>query len=137
VAEERIGAQVDWGGRLPFDRFMAAVSSAHVGLYPSRAAPNGDSEGGAPVTLIEAQWAGVPSVVSDHDDLPFVAAPDGAIVLATQAVGDWADALRMLYDDPGRLARMSRAAEAFVANRHSPSANARAREEVYDRVVSA
>ncbi len=137
VAEERIEAQVDWGGRLPFDRFMAAVSSSHVGLYPSRAAPNGDSEGGAPVTLIEAQWAGVPSVVSDHDDLPFVAAPDGAIVLATQAVGDWADALRMLYDDPGRLARMSRAAEAFVVNRHSPSANARAREEVYDRVVSA
>jgi hypothetical protein len=74
--------------------------------------------------------------VSDHDDLPFVAAPDGAVVLAAQAVEDWADALRMLYDDPGRLARMSRAAEEFVAERHSPSANARGREEVYDRVVA-
>jgi colanic acid/amylovoran biosynthesis glycosyltransferase len=137
AAEERIESQVHWAGRLPFDDFMAAVSSSHVGLYPSRAAPNGDSEGGAPVTLIEAQGAGVPSIVSDHDDLPFVAAPGGAIVLAPQAVADWADALRMLYDDPGTLARMSRVAEDFVARRHSPSTNARAREEVYDRIVAA
>jgi colanic acid/amylovoran biosynthesis glycosyltransferase len=136
VDEVRITDQVDWGGRLPFDEFMGAVTSSHIGLYPSHSAPDGDSEGGAPVTLIEAQWAGVPAIVSNHDDLPFVAAPDAAIVLPATAVDEWADALRMLYEEPARLQRMSRQAEQFVRAHHSPSANALAREEIYDRVVA-
>lgn len=56
VAEERLGAQVKWAGRLPFSEFMGWVSTAHLTLHPSRTASDGDSEGGAPVTLIEAQW---------------------------------------------------------------------------------
>jgi colanic acid/amylovoran biosynthesis glycosyltransferase len=135
VADEGIAEQVEWGGRLPFRRFMASLSRAHVGLYPSRPARSGDSEGGAPVTLIEAQWVGVPSLVSDHDDLSFVAAPSGSLVLPALALDEWADALLALYEDPARVERMSQAAEAFVRREHAPAQNARAREEVYDRAA--
>jgi colanic acid/amylovoran biosynthesis glycosyltransferase len=134
VVEEGIESQVTWAGRLPFEEFMTQLARAHIGLYPSRTAENGDSEGGAPVTLIEAQWLGVPALVSDHDDLPFVAAPEGAVVLRPRDIEGWSEALLELYRAPERVQTMSAAARTFVRDRHSPRANARARESIYERV---
>ncbi|MEJ7753215.1 MAG: glycosyltransferase, partial [Candidatus Limnocylindrales bacterium] len=114
AAAEGITDQVVWGSRLPFVEFMGSIARSHIGLYPSRTAASGDSEGGAPVTLIEAQWLGVPSLVSDHDDLPFVAAPKGSEVLPALDVERWAEALRALYLDPARLDVMAREAERFA-----------------------
>lgn len=131
VAEERIGRQVEWAGRLPFERFMTEIGRARVALYPSRSAPDGDSEGGAPVTLIESQWLGVPSLVADHDDLAWVAAPQGAVILSSTDIDGWAEALRGLHDDPGRLERMGAASSTFVRAHHSPAANLAAREAIY------
>jgi len=132
VAESGIEAQVSWAGRLPFADFMSQVATAHVGLFPSRTATNGDSEGGAPVTLIESQWLGVPSIVSDHDDLSFVTAPGGGIVLPASDVAQWAEALSSLYHDSTQLEHMSHAAHEFAKAYHSPQANAQARERIYD-----
>lgn len=134
VGSEGIDEQVVWSGRLPFADFMAAVSTAHLGLYPSRTAGSGDSEGGAPVTLIEAQWLGVPSIVSDHDDLGFVSAPDGALVLPARDVGAWAEAIEAVYEDRTRLERMSRAAGRFARENHAPARNLAEREAVYRAV---
>jgi colanic acid/amylovoran biosynthesis glycosyltransferase len=132
VAEGGIETQVSWAGRLPFADFMSRVATAHVGLFPSRTAADGDSEGGAPVTLIESQWLGVPSIVSDHDDLPFVTAPAGGLVLPALDVAQWAEALSSLYHDSTKLERMSCAARDFAKAHHSPQANTQARERIYD-----
>jgi colanic acid/amylovoran biosynthesis glycosyltransferase len=131
AAQHGIAHRVEWAGRLPFQEFMRRVASAHVALYPSRTASDGDSEGGAPVTLIESQWLGVPSLVSRHADLPFVAAPEGAVVLPEEDISAWADALRSAAEEPSRLARMGAAARAFARRYHTPSANAEAREMIY------
>ena len=134
VAEERITEQVRWAGRLPFDRFMAEVGAADLAMYPSRVGPDGDSEGGAPVTLIEAQWLGVPSLVSEHDDLPFAAAP-GSVVLPPDDVDAWAEALAELYEDRARLSSMGKEAAIFARAEHSPAVNLHGREAVYESVV--
>ncbi len=131
ATEERIDGQVRWSGRLPFEQFMARVGAARIGLYPSRTAANGDSEGGAPVTLIEAQWMGVPALVSTHDDLPFVT-PADSIVLEPDDLDGWSEALRAMYDDPARLEVASRSARHFAREHHSPAVNVRAREAIYD-----
>jgi colanic acid/amylovoran biosynthesis glycosyltransferase len=133
-AAEGIDNQVTWRGILPFAEFVENVSTAHVALYPSRTGSDGDSEGGAPVTLIEAQWLGVPSIVSDHDDLPFVSAPDGAVVLPPRDVSLWAEALEALYRRPERLQAMATNAERFVKARHAPAVNLAQREAIYDQV---
>jgi glycosyltransferase involved in cell wall biosynthesis len=135
AAEERIGGQVVWRTRLPFHEFMGEIAQARLGLYPSRTAADGDSEGGAPVTLIEAQWLGVPSLVSDHDDLPFVAAPEASHVLPPNDVSAWADHIAALYDAPARLEGMAQAARRFARDLHRPEKNLTAREQLYARVV--
>lgn len=132
ATSEGVQEQVVWGGRLPFRQFMAEISAAQLALYPSRTARGGDSEGGAPVTLIEAQWLGVPSLVSDHDDLSFVAAPDGSVVLPALDVDAWAEVLYELYRDPSRVSAMAQAAEAFVHEHHAPAVNLNRREALYD-----
>ncbi len=131
VRSEGIESQVKWSSRAPFHEFMSGISEARVALFPSRTDPSGDSEGGAPVTLIEAQWLGVPAIVSDHDDLPFVAPPGSSIVLPALDIDGWADALRALYDDAQRLDAMAREAEAFAKANHDPATNLAAREAVY------
>ena len=83
------------------------------------------------MTLIETQWLGVPALVSEHDDLPFVTAPSGPKALPPTDVDAWADALRALYDSPGLLAEIGAAGSAFVRANHSPQANATARERLY------
>jgi colanic acid/amylovoran biosynthesis glycosyltransferase len=131
---EGIDAQTTWRDRLPFADFMGEISRAHVGVYPSRTASSGDSEGGAPVTLIEAQWLGVPALVSDHDDLPFVAAPNGSIVLPPLNVDRWAESLAALYDSSAELDAMAGRATEFAQDKHAPTVNLAAREAVYDEV---
>lgn len=131
VVEERVSAQVEWLGALPFAEFMRVVAGASVAVFPSRQAADGDSDGGAPVTLIEGQWLGVPAVVSDHDDLPFVSAPDGTVVVPPLDVEAWAEALRAMHDDPEWIVRMGAAAAAFAREWHSPEANVAGRERVY------
>ena len=136
VASEGVETQTEFAGRLPFADFMGVLGSAYLTLHPSRTAANGDSEGGAPVTLFESQWLGVPALVSDHDDLPFVVSPDGARVLEAHDVNAWADTLLDLYNSPTELERMGRAAASFARANHSPEANAAARETLYDTLRS-
>ncbi len=59
-------------GYVPYKRHLEALGQAHIFLAPSRTAADGDSEGGAPVALIEAQAAGLPVVSTLHADIPEV-----------------------------------------------------------------
>ncbi|NIP81231.1 MAG: glycosyltransferase, partial [Gemmatimonadetes bacterium] len=43
-------------------------------------AANGDGEGGAPTTLLEAQAVGLPVVASRHADIPWVVAPEAGLL---------------------------------------------------------
>jgi colanic acid/amylovoran biosynthesis glycosyltransferase len=131
-----VADRVVFAGPLPYAEFMETLAAGHVSVFPSRTAANGDSEGGAPVTLIEASWIGVPSVVSDHDDLPFITGPEGSIVLPDRSVDAWATVLRELYADPDRLLKLSPVAAQFVREHHSPRMNATERERIYDEVAA-
>lgn len=131
-----VADRVSFPGLLPHSQFMDTFATSHVAVFPSRTASNGDSEGGAPVTLVEASWVGIPSVVSDHDDLPFVTGREGSIVVSEPTVDAWATVLRELYERRERLTAMSDAVCAFVRDQHGPRRNALERELIYDRVAA-
>jgi colanic acid/amylovoran biosynthesis glycosyltransferase len=68
---------VDFVGAKPHDELIRRLAAAAVLIHPSTTAHDGDSEGGAPTILLEAQAIGTPIVTTRHADIPHVA-PEGA-----------------------------------------------------------
>jgi len=75
---ERLGcaAAVDFVGSKPHADVLELLARATVLIHPSATAVDGDSEGGAPTILLEAQAIGTPIVTTRHADIPNVA-PEG------------------------------------------------------------
>lgn len=59
-------------GYQPHDRLLQLAGTHHVFLHPSRTALDGDSEGGAPVSLLEMAALGLAIVSTRHADIPHV-----------------------------------------------------------------
>ena len=56
--------------QLNYMDYPEELQSYQVPLQPSQTASNGDMEGGAPVSLLEAQAAKIPVVATRHADIP-------------------------------------------------------------------
>ena len=69
-----LSARVDFVGYKTLEEMRAALDAHDLLLQPSRVAPDGDAEGGAPTVILEAQASGLPVIATDHDDIPFVTA---------------------------------------------------------------
>jgi colanic acid/amylovoran biosynthesis glycosyltransferase len=59
-------------GFQPYSVIFEEASNHHVFISPSVTASNGDSEGGAPVSIIEMMASGMPVVSTIHCDIPQV-----------------------------------------------------------------
>ena len=132
--DEGVEERVTWYGKLPFETYTNTAAAASLAIFPSRRAANGDAEGGGLMTLIELQWLGVPSIVSDHDDLPYTAAPELPVLPPTD-VDAWAETLRHYYDHPGELDALGEAGRRFVHEHHTIAQNVAAREDVYTSLI--
>jgi len=75
----RLGASsvVEFTGAMPHADLIRRLAAASVLIHPSATAVDGDSEGGAPTILLEAQAIGTPIVSTRHADIPNVV-PEGA-----------------------------------------------------------
>ena len=63
-------------GSLPPAEVRGRMARAHIGVQPSRRAPNGDAEG-TPTVLLEMQARGVDVAATRHTDIPVIVAfPD-------------------------------------------------------------
>ena len=71
-AIERGGLSVRLLGYQPHERLLAEAREHHLFLSPSVTAADGDTEGGAPVTLIEMAALGMPVISTRHADIPEV-----------------------------------------------------------------
>lgn len=57
-------------GYQPYDVWLKELSLNHIFIHPSLKAASGDTEGGAPVSIIEASAAGLPILATNHCDIP-------------------------------------------------------------------
>jgi len=76
IAQHRIDDAVTFCGMQSHAQVIDALRRARVLIHPSATARNGDSEGGAPTILLEAQAIGTPIVTTRHADIPHVV-PEG------------------------------------------------------------
>jgi colanic acid/amylovoran biosynthesis glycosyltransferase len=72
---QQYSLNVELLGYQPHDRFLQEAYKHHLFLSPSVAARDGDTEGGAPVSIIEAAASGMPVISTDHCDIPEVLRP--------------------------------------------------------------
>jgi colanic acid/amylovoran biosynthesis glycosyltransferase len=119
---EELGLQdaVRFLGFLSHERFLAELDAADVFVQPSVTASDGDTEGGAPTTLLEAQACGVPILASRHADIPQVV-PEGesGLLSAERDSEGLAENLHTLLAGPERWAEMGRAGRAHVEAQHA------------------
>ena len=73
----------------------------HLFLQPSVTANDGDTEGGAPVAIIEMLATGMPVVATTHCDIPEVTGPAFAHLLAPERnAAKLAACIQSLLDEP-------------------------------------
>jgi colanic acid/amylovoran biosynthesis glycosyltransferase len=72
VAQSGLAGSVEFVGMLPHADVITRLRAATVFIHPSITADDGDSEGGAPTILLEAQAIGTPIVTTRHADIPHV-----------------------------------------------------------------
>jgi colanic acid/amylovoran biosynthesis glycosyltransferase len=72
IRELELGEVVTLLGPKPHAAFLDEAMRCHLFLSPSVTAADGDTEGGAPVGLIEASATGMPVLASWHADIPEV-----------------------------------------------------------------
>lgn len=101
VQQEGISEKVIFLGYLPYSEYLQETRQAHLFLAPSVRATNGDTEGGAPVSIIEASAAGMPVIATAHCDIPNVVINNEAGVLVPERdVGALANAILEVASSP-------------------------------------
>ncbi|MBN1130153.1 MAG: glycosyltransferase [Chitinispirillaceae bacterium] len=124
-------------GSVPVARYLELLGAADIVLSPSVTASDGDTEGGAPVTAIEAQVAGVPVVGTLHGDIPMVVKNgETGFLCPEHDHATLAANLERLVADPGLRMRMGKAAALRGAQRHDIRKQVEKITKVYLKVTS-
>lgn len=86
-------------GYQPYNVLSQEAYRHHIFLQPSLTAKDGDTEGGAPVTIIEMLASGMPVVSTHHCDIPEVMGPELLKFLSPEKdVGALANCIKYLFN---------------------------------------
>jgi colanic acid/amylovoran biosynthesis glycosyltransferase len=115
VARHRDHLVVNLLGYRTHDELFREAYEHDAFMAPSRVAADGDTEGGAPVVLLDMAAAGLPIVATRHCDIPSLV-QDGESGLLTDEgdVKSLGEALQRLASDPELCARFAKAGRAHV-----------------------
>ena len=70
IEKHKLQSKIRMLGFQPYSVLLEEAYTHHIFLSPSVTASDGDTEGGAPVTLIEMLATGMPIVSTTHCDIP-------------------------------------------------------------------
>lgn len=98
---EGVAEKVVFLGYIPYSEYLKETTSAHLFLAPSVRASDGDTEGGAPVAVIEASAAGMPVIATRHCDIPNVVIDgDTGLLVPERNVPALSDAILKMASAP-------------------------------------
>jgi len=124
-------------GSLSHSDCVPILNRADVLLYPSVMASDGDTEGGAPVGIIEAMACGLPVVSTKHADIPYVLMDgEAGIVVDERDVTGLANGVLVALQDQQATQACIKAARTAAEERHSLTAQAISLEAAYDSVCT-
>jgi colanic acid/amylovoran biosynthesis glycosyltransferase len=126
-----------WLGVQPHERVIAELQNCDILIQPSVTAKNGDSEGGAPTIILEAQACGMPIISTNHADIPYVTcADDSALLSAERDVDGLTKNIRHLLDNQERWPVMGRKGRNHVDRFHDVNREILGLENIYRNLLS-
>lgn len=131
-----IAQSVRFFGMVSYDEYSRLLEEVHIGLQPSRTAPDGDTEGGAPTVLIEMQAAGIPVVATRHADIPAVVADPASLPDEEDVEGVAEQLVRWARAGDDEWTARLQAAREHVEKEHDARVTARRVEAVYREVTA-
>jgi colanic acid/amylovoran biosynthesis glycosyltransferase len=131
VSELQLTDVVDFVGMQPHADVIERLRRAAVVIHPSVTAEDGDSEGGAPTLLLEAQAIGTPIVTTRHADIPHVVPAGPGVFLC-----DEHDVAALAAGLVSALERRERSSAAHVASQHNVDRAIEQLEALYQTTVN-
>jgi colanic acid/amylovoran biosynthesis glycosyltransferase len=111
--------EIKWLGMQPYGKVIEELSICDFLLQPSVTARNGDSEGGAPTIILEAQACGVPVISTSHADIPYITIPGESALLSDEKdVEVLSFNIKRLLSNPETWEKMGRKGRQYVEQNH-------------------
>ncbi len=136
IEEFNLGPKVRLLGYQPFEVMLQEAYSHHVFLSPSVTAGDGDTEGGAPVSIIEMAASGMPVVSTRHCDIPEIIQNGKTGLLAEERdVNGLFEHLEWLVDKPREWRPMVEAARRRVEEQFNVGTQGEKLAAIYQEVA--
>lgn len=123
-------------GYQPYSVFLREVERYHIFLSPSVHAGDGDTEGGVPVSIIEASASGMPILSTNHCDIP-EAVIDGksGYLVPERNVDALTEKLEFLVSNPSIWGKMGEKGRKHIENHYNITTQVERLEKTYDMVA--
>lgn len=129
--------QIVWLGMQPHRRVIEEIQSCDILVQPSVTAADGDSEGGAPTVLLEAQACGVPVISTNSADIPYTTRPNESALLSPERdVDSLAHNICQLIDNSEAWSQMGKKGREHVEKYHDVRKEVAALEAIYIELLS-
>jgi colanic acid/amylovoran biosynthesis glycosyltransferase len=102
VAGQELNHKIQFIDGIEYSNLYVFLKDYHVFIHPSKYGKHRDSEGGAPIVLLDAQATGMPVLSTFHCDIPDeVLNGETGLLVKEDNADDLADAIRHFYDMDG------------------------------------
>jgi colanic acid/amylovoran biosynthesis glycosyltransferase len=137
IKDLRLADSVTLLGYQPYSVFLKELYDAQIFMHPSITAQDGDTEGGAPVSILEAQASGLPVISSYHADIPETVIDGKSALLAPEKdVDTLTRHLNYLIEQPEQWEKFGLAGRKHIEENYSLKTQVKKLENIYDAVSS-
>ncbi len=130
VKDNQMEGSVVFLGMMPHVETIKEMQECHVLIQPSLTAADGDSEGGAPTTILEAQAVGIPVVATNHADIPNVTVKGNGVYLCEEK-----DVEGLVENLRTALKRKGPCDKSFISRFHNVRTEIKLLEDKYLRLI--
>jgi colanic acid/amylovoran biosynthesis glycosyltransferase len=123
-------------GFLTYQQYLAHMEEADIFIHPSVTSATGDSEGGAPTVILEAQAMGLPVISTTHADIPNIVRPQQSALLSKERdINGLVANIVYGLENQDRWADMGEAGRGFVEEFHDIKKEVNELEKKYREMI--
>lgn len=136
VEEYSLSSNVRFLGYQPFSVMLEEAYNHHIFLSPSITTGNGDTEGGAPVSIIEMAASGMPVISTRHCDIPEVIQDGVTGLLAEERdVEGLVEHLQWLINQPDKWGPLVKAARRRIETQFDAQTQGEKLAAIYEKIL--